>query len=133
MIAAGLGRVAQAEEIWEPARNFSESELAILGLRVARSMVQTDCKGRVFWAETPLGKSGYAAGYETLRNEGYNKREMRNFASRNIVDLQAFGMWMSDGGINLSNGSLSQDKICGYVQKIAGTDHAMGRFLSTTR
>ncbi|WP_226688671.1 hypothetical protein [Ruegeria arenilitoris] len=125
----GTSSHAMAQDVWGQAKSFSEAELAMSGLKIARSMVEADCKGRVFWAGVSVGKSGYAASYNQLRAEGYDKKEMRRASKHRTMAVQAFGMWLKEAGINFSAGEISTEQLCAYVEEISGSNHPIGRFL----
>jgi len=129
VFATCFGSVAVAQNVFGAAENFTDSELAISGLMVARSMVEADCKGRVFWAQSSAGKSGYAAGYAQLREEGYSKKEMRRASKHRTKWIQAFGMWLAEGGLGIAGSEVDSDQLCSYIEEIAGTNHPVGRFL----
>ncbi|WP_170381678.1 hypothetical protein [Ruegeria atlantica] len=125
----GLASAAMAQDFFGEAKSFTEAELAMSGLKIARSMVEADCKGRVSWAGASVGKSGYAASYNQLRSEGYDKKEMRRASKHRTMAIQAFGMWLTEAGFDFSEGEVSTEQLCGYIEEISGTSHPIGRFL----
>jgi hypothetical protein len=125
----GISSHAVAQGVFGQAKSFSEAELAMSGLKIARSMVESDCKGRVSWGETSVGTSGYAASYDQLRDEGYDKREMRRASKHKTMAIQAFGMWLTEAGLEFSEGKIDTNQLCGYIEEISGTSHPIGRFL----
>lgn len=129
VVLLGVGAQAAPQDYFLQAKNFTDAELAMSGLKIARSMVEADCKGRVFWADSSVGKSGYAASYAQLREEGFSKKEMRRASKHRTMAIQAFGMWMYEAGFDFAEGELDTDQICEYVVSVSGTSHPIGRFL----
>lgn len=125
----GLARAALAQDLGSKAKEFTKSELAMAGLKAARVMVEHDCVGRVAWAQTSLGRSSYAVGHEVLRDEGYNRKEMRRVARHTMMTYEAVFMWVKDAGYTVDENGIVEVDFCEFVEEIAETDHPMGRFL----